>query len=126
MIYINEALKYLGVPYKNGGMSMKGIDCSGLINVSTGQTARVWHTSSETPPPGKWLIVEPNKTSHDSFISKLKRGDLLLWKGHAAFYFSNTQIFHARKPGTLVGFTNDLKKYWLEKRGYPIVYRQTY
>jgi len=125
MIYINEALKYQGVPYKTGGMDKNGIDCSGLINVATGQTTRVWHTSSGTPPPGRWVEMKFKKNNIDEFIGFLKRGDLLIWKGHAAFYFTGTQIFHAQKPGTFIGFTNDLKLYWLKDRGYPTVYRQT-
>ena len=124
MTYLKEALKYQGVPYKSGGMDKAGIDCSGLINVATGQKTRVWHTSSGAPPPGKWAVVKPANTSHDNFIAELKQGDLLLWKGHAAFYFSGTRIFHAQKPGTFVGFTNDLKLYWLKDRGYPTIYRQ--
>jgi len=124
MSYLDEALKFQGVPYKTGGMDTNGIDCSGLVNAATGQKTRVWSTSSGTPPPGNWAELRFKNKQVDEFIKLLKKGDLLLWKGHAAFYFGGEQLFHARKPGTFVGFTSDLKVYWLKSQGQPVVYRQ--
>jgi cell wall-associated NlpC family hydrolase len=120
--YYNNALEFVGVPYKLGGIDKTGIDCSGLVNAATGQKTRVWTTSSGGPPPLHSEIVT-DRTSHDNFIASLKKGDILLWKGHAAFYDEGIRIFHARKPGTVAGFTNDLKTYWLKVQGYPVVFR---
>jgi len=122
--YYQEALKYKGTPYRLGGMDRAGIDCSGLVNVVTGQKTRVWHTGAGTPPPGNWSRINIRASSHDDFIRSLKRGDLLVWKGHAAFFDSGERIFHARRVGTVADFTNDLKLYWLKTQGYPVVYRQ--
>ena len=30
-INLHKALKYRGIPYKYGGLSVKGVDCSGLV-----------------------------------------------------------------------------------------------
>jgi len=124
MTYLNEALKFQGTPYKMGGMDKSGMDCSGLVNAATGQKTRVWHTGSGAPPPGDWVEMSFKKNSTDEFAGFLKKGDLLLWEGHVAFFFEGVQLFHARRMGTVVGFTNDLKLYWLKEKGYPIVYRQ--
>ena len=119
--YYENALEYEGTPYLSGGMSKSGIDCSGLVNLATEQISRVWHTGLNTPPPGRWILIETNK---DNFMKQVKLGDLFVWKGHAAFYAGAERLFHARKPGTLVGFTNDLKIYWLKEKCIPKVWRQ--
>jgi len=121
MKYYQKALEYEGTQYRTGSTDKNGLDCSGLVNVATGQTGRVWHTGLNTPPPGRWILIETNK---DNFMSNIKLGDLFVWKGHAAFYAGAERLFHARKPGTLVGFTNDLKMYWLKEKGLPKVWRQ--
>ena len=124
--YYMTALQYKGVQYLSGGMSRAGVDCSGLVNLAAGQKTRVWDTNMNTSPPGNWMVAPVAKSSHDAFIFSLKQGDLLVWKGHCAFYAGNGQLFHARKPGTVVDFTSDLKVYWLPQKGYPTVYRQIF
>ena len=123
--YYKTALEYAGTPYESGGMDKNGIDCSGLVNVSTGQAKRVWNTAAGAPP-GHWDKLTLSKNGFDAFLSEVKEGDLLLWEGHCAFYAGGERLFHARKPGTVVGFTNDLKIYWLPQKGYPTVYRQIF
>ncbi|MCL2290821.1 MAG: NlpC/P60 family protein [Bacteroidetes bacterium] len=124
--YYENALRFKGAPYKSGGMDINGMDCSGLVNAATGQKNRVWSTSAGKPP-GNWQEIKPNAVhlqSHDNFIKLLKKGDLLLWKGHVAFFAGGVQLFHARTAGKPTDFTNDLKLYWLNAKGYPTVYRQ--
>jgi cell wall-associated NlpC family hydrolase len=121
--YYLKALTYIGVPYKVGGMDKTGMDCSGLVNAATGQRTRIW-TTGAGDPPGNWNKLNIQATSHDGFIKKLQRGDLLVWKGHCAFFDMGERLLHARKQGTTVGFTNDLRLYWLKTMGYPTVYRQ--
>jgi len=121
MTYYQQALRYEGCLY---GSVKDGIvlDCSGLVNLATGQKNRVWHTGLNIPPPGRWMFMELPKG--DVFTVMARMGDLFVWKGHCAFYGGGDRLFHARRPGTLVGFTNDLKLYWLKEKGYPKVYRQ--
>jgi len=124
--YYEKALQYEGVPYVSGGMDKNGMDCSGLVNAATGQKERVWHTGAGKPP-GNWEMVSTlGWWSNDNFMREAKEGDLFLWHGHCAFYAGGERLFHARKPGTRVGFTNDLKIYWLPQKGYPVVYRQIF
>ncbi len=64
--YFQNALKYEGVPYKYGGMSENGLDCSGLVNLSMGFTKRMWTTSGGNPP-GNWQKLKTNTTSYNNF-----------------------------------------------------------
>ena len=113
--YYQNALKYIGTPYKAGEM-----DCSMLICLATGN-GRIWHTGMGKPPPGMKQIKIPNLAR---FFDCVKIGDVFVWSGHAAFFAGGERLFHAQKPGTVVGYTNDLKLYWIKSRGYPLVYRQ--
>ena len=115
MNYYENALTFEGTPYKYGGMDKNGIDCSGLVNAATGQKSRVWSTSMGKPC-GDWIEI--------SYDSLLRQGDLFLWKGHCAFYAGDGRMFHARREGTRVGFTNDLRTYYLKEKGFPRVFRQ--
>ena len=123
MNYYQEALKYIGTPYLYGGMSRAGTDCSGLFNLAMKKTKREW-TTSMGDPPGMSRVLAP-VTSISDYLTQIKIGDLLVWKGrHCAFYAGNKRLFHARSAGTVVGFTNDLETYWIPVNGFPIAYRQ--
>ena len=121
--FLDIAIQYKGVPYKSGGMDKNGLDCSGLINLVTGQDKRVWTTSSNVPPPGTEEI-KYKAISFNDFTSQLLPGDILLWKGHAAFFVDENTLFHARSSGKPADYTKDLQLYWLKVQGYPKVYRQ--
>jgi cell wall-associated NlpC family hydrolase len=120
MTYYKKALELEGAPYVKGGMSKSGTDCSGVVNYATGQTKRVWSTSSGAPP-GRWNWI---KVSKEYFFEQILQGDLLVWPEHCAFYAGNSKLFHARRSGTIAGFTSDLKNYWLKEKRVPIVYRE--
>lgn len=115
-----RAKQFDGTKYETpGSMNTNGIDCSGLVSAAYNMDPR-WSTSS-TP-----IGVVPVSTSHaskDAFVNSLNVGDILVWKGkHAALYEGNGKLFHAH--GDTVSSTSDLKVYWLEKKGYPVVYRK--
>ncbi len=64
------AVTYKGVPYKYGGMTKRGMDCSGLIHTSFKQR------KVEIPRTSREMYAK----SFDISLSKVKRGDLLFFK----------------------------------------------
>jgi len=124
--YLDNAKKYAGVPYVWGGSTPDGMDCSGLVEAATGNIgSHSWSTNGGLPP-GSWTIISANRSSIDTFMSSLQPGDLLVWTGcHTAFYDGGSTLFHAHGGnGGEVGYTNDLKNYWLPQKGYPTIYRE--
>ncbi|CAL2102731.1 NlpC/P60 family protein [Tenacibaculum sp. 190130A14a] len=64
------AVSYKGVPYKFGGMTKRGMDCSGLIHTSFKQrNVNLPRTSREMYAKG-----------YDIPLKKVQRGDLLFFK----------------------------------------------
>jgi RHS repeat-associated protein len=131
--YFDLALKYANVPYTHDGVSPKGFDCSGLICLVTGHPGKdhVWSTQGHDPPPGNWTRIHPATSSYDKFLTDIARGDLFVWRyQHTAFYAGHGQMFGAHDFGKLSGYSksvigyNELKQYWIQKHGYPEVYRQ--
>jgi probable lipoprotein NlpC len=67
---ISNALKYKGVPYKFGGTTRRGMDCSGLVYVS--------YLQENTPLPrvSRDMAKKGKKVS----LKNAKKGDLLFFK----------------------------------------------
>jgi probable lipoprotein NlpC len=67
---ISNALKYKGVPYKFGGTTKRGMDCSGLVYVSYLQE------STPLPRVSRDMAKRGKKVS----LKNAKKGDLLFFK----------------------------------------------
>lgn len=80
------AAMFLGTPYLWGGNSRAGIDCSGLVQASL--------LACGIPCPGdsdmQQVLGHPV-----GGVEKLRRGDLLFWKGHVAMALDETRMIHA-------------------------------
>jgi hypothetical protein len=120
--YYERALLYEDTPYFAGGSCFNGIDCSGLYSRAS-QSAR-WYTWSG-PIPGNMMGINYTHT-RAGFLSTARTGDVLFWPNrHVAFYAGDGRLFHARgSQGTPTGITNDLFRWWIPNRGWPLLYRQ--
>jgi hypothetical protein len=67
---IEKAAYFLGSPYKLGGMSEKGMDCSGLMVLSFA------HAGRELPRTSRDQALQGRRIQRDS----LRRGDLIFFK----------------------------------------------
>ncbi|HPP66467.1 MAG TPA: LysM peptidoglycan-binding domain-containing protein [bacterium] len=89
---IENAMSFINTPYRYGGMSKKGIDCSGLVKKSFEDAGIVIpRTSREQAQKGEMVP-----------ISAIKPGDLLFFgvKGrinHVGIYIGDNKFIHASK-----------------------------
>ena len=84
-------------PYLWGGASAFGIDCSGLVQLSmrmAGSTVRR-DTDMQASTIGTPLEIRPD-------LGRLKRGDLVFWKGHVAIMTDERHIIHANGRAMMV------------------------
>jgi len=102
---IEEAKKYMGVPYVWGGNTPSGFDCSGFLNyvynkqgVSIPRTVEtLWNSTTPVSAPQKGDIV---------FFTTYQPGP-----SHAGIYMGNNQFIHAGSS-TGVTITDINNPYW--------------
>ena len=87
---VDEARAYLGAPYEWGGMTEKGIDCSGLVHMGYRRAGRVVPRDAHQQEAAAQPVGEDD----------LRRGDLVFFgePGHAdhvAFWLGDGRILHA-------------------------------
>ena len=83
------AEQFLSTPYLWGGKSALGIDCSGLVQVALAACGL------KAPRDSDMQQAELGAALPHSELQKLKRGDLIFWKGHVAMVRDARSIIHA-------------------------------
>jgi cell wall-associated NlpC family hydrolase len=93
---VAEARAYLGAPYEWGGMSERGIDCSGLVHMAHRRLGRLVARDAHQQEAAAEPVAEPD----------LRRGDLVCFgppgqAHHIAFWLGEGRILHAtQREGT--------------------------
>lgn len=108
---IASATKLLGSPYLWGGMSAKGVDCSGLVRISSIMNdVLLPRNASQMVKCGKVVEMTPlaglDKEDCQAAISNLQRGDLVFFGtpateekpmriSHVGIYLGDNHIIHS-------------------------------
>ena len=82
---VEEARAYLGCPYEWGGMSERGIDCSGLIHMAYRRLGRLVPRDADQQEAAGTAVGARD----------LHRGDLVCYGDHIAFWLGDGRILHA-------------------------------
>jgi cell wall-associated NlpC family hydrolase len=98
---VEQAMTYLGTPYRRGGASRRGVDCSGLVGVVYGQQGLdMPRTAAEQFALGTPVVVDD-----------LRPGDLVFFRdtykrgiSHVGIYVGDGRFVHAagHRRGTIV------------------------
>ena len=101
---------WIGVPYRNGGMDKKGVDCSAFTSLLTNEIY-----NKQLPRTAR-LMAEDVKRK---FEKDLKEGDLVFFDfdgkkfSHVGVYLHNNKFVHAStSKGVII---SDLKDQWYYK-----------
>ncbi|WP_428770164.1 C40 family peptidase [Treponema sp. HNW] len=96
---IRSAKQYVGVPYRYGGLSVTGMDCSGFIYTVAREAAQVQLPRTAAAMYSFCRIVND---------AKKEAGDILFFRDggkitHAGLYIGNNQFIHAVSDGPNTG-----------------------
>ena len=80
---------FKNIKYKWGGKSFKGIDCSALIQIFLNFNNKF--CPRDTKDQVKFF-------KKDIKLKKIKKNDIIFWKGHVALALSNEKLIHAYGP----------------------------
>ena len=87
--FFKKITLFKNIKYKWGGKSFRGIDCSGLVQVCLN------FNNIFCPRDAKDQV---KYFKRDINLRKIKKNDILFWKGHVAVALSKKKLIHAYGP----------------------------
>ncbi|GER66752.1 hypothetical protein BpJC7_19370 [Weizmannia acidilactici] len=103
---VKTAKHYIGTPYKWGGTTPSGFDCSGFVKYTYKKNGKT------LPRTAAAMYTKGKKVSK----SKLKPGDLVFFHtytrgvSHVAIYIGHNQVIHSVSQGVKIDSLNN--PYW--------------
>jgi cell wall-associated NlpC family hydrolase len=94
---VDEARAYLGAPYEWGGMTARGIDCSGLVHMAYRRVGRLVPRDSD----------QQEQAGQPVSANDLRPGDLVCYDGHIAFWLGGGRILHATQRKGVEGVVEE-------------------
>ncbi len=88
--YVAVAEEFLGVPYLWGGRDARGLDCSGLVQMSMERCGIACLRDTDLQEA---TLGDPLNDPTD--LSGLQRGDLIFWRGHVGIMVDRETLLHA-------------------------------
>lgn len=107
---VDKAFEYLGTPYRSGGASPGGFDCSGFTSYVFGTFGIGLSRASGSQAYGGQDVGS---------LSNALPGDIICYPGHVGIYIGDGQIIHASVPGDYVKVASanimtitSIRRYW--------------
>jgi cell wall-associated NlpC family hydrolase len=83
------ALMFLGAPYEWGGVTVEGLDCSGLVQVVHRRFGMLLPRDS----------VNQREVGREVSLDEAVAGDLLVYSDHIAIWLGDGEIVHSTRAG---------------------------
>jgi gamma-D-glutamyl-L-lysine dipeptidyl-peptidase len=103
---VQAARGYLGTPYEWGGMTERGIDCSGLVHMAYRRTGRLVPRDAH----------QQEAAGQEVGAAELEPGDLVCYEGHIAFWLGEGRILHSTQREGVDGVVEELEPAELRPR----------